>query len=194
MTLVEQLIKQRTALLNQQDAFAQLPHQSQKAQNALLTLLEELSWQIDQLQTSTYEKIKNHDSTLISNLRSIPGIGPKTAAVLIMVGKGFTTFSNHHQLTSYVGLAPRIYQSGTSIKGKGHICKMGTGRIRSLLYLCALKAKSCNLACKTLFDRLRAKGKPVKLTLIAVANKLLKQAFAIAKSGKAYLAPNLIAD
>lgn len=66
---------------------------------------------------------------------------------------------------------------------------MGTGRIRSLLYMCALKAKSCNAACKALFDRLRAKGKPVKVALIAVANKLLKQAFAIAKSDQAYQAP-----
>jgi hypothetical protein len=67
--------------------------------------------------------------------------------------------------------------------------------------MCALKVKSSNQACKSLYDRLRAKGKPVKLALIAVANKLLepiyermssKQAFNIAKSGKAYSVPDLI--
>ncbi len=189
MTLVEQLIKQRTALTNQQHAFGQLPRQSPKAQAALRTLLEELTYQIDLLEESVYQKIKDHDDKLLANLKSIPGIGPKTATMLILLAKGLLAFDDHRQLISYVGLAPRIYQSGTSVKGKGHICKMGTGRIRQMLYLCALKAKSCNPACKALFDRLRAKGKPFKVALIAVANKLLKQVFAIAKSGKAFQAP-----
>jgi transposase len=40
--------------------------------------------------------------------------------------------------------------------------------------------------CGALYKRKRAKGKPKKLALIAVCNKLLKQAFAIAKSGLLY--------
>jgi len=43
-----------------------------------------------------------------------------------------------------------------------------------------------NKACKALYDRIVAKGKSKKLALIAVCNKLLKQAFAIAKSGLVY--------
>ncbi|MBB5266571.1 hypothetical protein HNQ90_000128 [Algibacter amylolyticus] len=39
---------------------------------------------------------------------------------------------------------------------------------------------------KAIFDRIVAKGKSAKLALITVANKLLKQAFAIAKSGLPY--------
>lgn len=54
MTLVEQLIKQRTALLNQQDAFNQLPQQSQQAQNALNILLAGLNEQIDLLEKLVY--------------------------------------------------------------------------------------------------------------------------------------------
>ena len=45
-----------------------------------------------------------------------------------------------------------------------------------------------NAACQALFDRLVAKGKNKKLALIAVCNKLLKQAFAIVKSGVPYQA------
>lgn len=186
MTLTEQCIKQRTALLNQQDAFAQLPHQSEQVKSSLLSLLDHLNQQIEQLERSIYQKVNQQDQSLLQNLRSIPGIGPKTATVLMVLTKGFVSFSNHRQLISYVGLAPRIFQSGSSVKGKGHICKIGTGRVRSILYMCALRAKSCNPSCKALFERLRAKGKPVKVALVAVANKLLKQVFALAKSGQAY--------
>ena len=189
MTLAEQLIKQRTALTNQRHAFEQLPQPSQKVQAALKTLLETLNRQIDLLEQSVHQKIKDHDDKLLDKLRSIPGIGPKTATVLILLAKGLLAFDNHRQLICYVGLAPRLYQSGTSVRGKGHICKMGTGRVRRLLYLCALKAKSCNQACKALFERLRAKGKPFIVALVAVANKLLKQVFAIAKSGRPFQPP-----
>lgn len=171
-----------------------MPGQRKKAPNVLTTLLEELNRQIDQLEESVYEQTKDHDGNLLTKLRSVPGIGPKTAALLLMLAKGFVSFSTHRQLISYVGLAPRLYQSATSVKGKDHICKRGTGRIRSLLYRCALKAKSCNPACKALYERLRGKGKPVKVALTALANKLLKRVFAIAKSGLAYQLPKAGVD
>jgi len=52
--------------------------------------------------------------------------------------------------------------------------------------MCALNAKKTNPACKALFDRLVANGKNKKLAIIAVCNKLLKQVFAIVKSGVPY--------
>ncbi len=52
--------------------------------------------------------------------------------------------------------------------------------------MCAMMAKVCNKACKETFDRLVERGKPKKLALIAVMNKLIKQAFAIVKSGSMY--------
>lgn len=189
MTLAQQLIKQRTALLNQQDAFRCLPCQSQKAQTALNQVLETLERQIEELEQSIYQQIKDHDENLLDNLQSIPGIGSKTATALIVLAKGITCFSNHRQLTSYVGLSPRIYQSGTSVKGKGYICKIGTARLRALLYMCALRAKKANPACRAIFERLQAKGKHFKVAMIAVATKLLKQVFAIAKSGQPFQLP-----
>lgn len=63
---------------------------------------------------------------------------------------------------------------------------MGNKKLRNLLFLCAFSACRHNKGCRELYDRLVAKGKSKKLALIAVANKLLKQAFAIAKSGLPY--------
>ncbi|GAA4242489.1 hypothetical protein GCM10022292_12930 [Winogradskyella damuponensis] len=55
-----------------------------------------------------------------------------------------------------------------------------------LVFLAAFSAYKYNRGCKALYDRIVAKGKRAKLALIAVANKLLEQAFAIAKSGLPY--------
>jgi len=54
------------------------------------------------------------------------------------------------------------------------------------LLLCAFSASKYNIACKKIYERIIAKGKSKKLALIAVINKLIKQAFAIAKSGLPY--------
>ena len=83
-------------------------------------------------------------------------------------------------------LVPREYSSGKSIKGKVRISKKGGKQLRHILYMCALNAKSTNPACKALYDRLVAKGKNKKLAIIAVCNKLLKQVFAVVKSGVLY--------
>jgi len=56
----------------------------------------------------------------------------------------------------------------------------------TIFIMCSFNACKYNYACKAIYDRLVAKGKSKKLALIAVCNKLLKQAFAIAKSGLIY--------
>ena len=52
--------------------------------------------------------------------------------------------------------------------------------------MCSFTAKEHNKSCSEIYQRIIAKGKPKKLALIAVANKLLKQSLAIAKSGLYY--------
>ena len=123
---------------------------------------------------------------MLTNLPSIPGMGKKTAMMLVVLSGGFNRFDDYRKLSSYIGLCPRIFESGTSVKGRARICKMGMSRIRAMLYICSWSAKRCNKACRELYERLLAKGKAKKLALIAVANKLLKQAFAIATQKTKY--------
>ena len=102
--------------------------------------------------------------------------------MLIAISGNFKKFEEDKQLLAYIGLNPRIFDSGTSVKGRGHISKMGTGRLRKLLYMCAWSAKRHNSYCKELYERLKAKAKPERVIKIAIANKLLRQAFAIGKN------------
>ena len=127
--------------------------------------------------------VEQHYSQQMPLLQSIPGIGGKTAAYLLLFAGGFTSFENYQQLIAKAGLCPREFSSGTSVRGKARITKMGGGLIRSKLFMCSWSARKANGACRALYDRLVAKGKNGKLALIAVCNKLLKQAFAIVTSG-----------
>lgn len=106
--------------------------------------------------------------------------------MLIVFTQGFKTTYNHRQLIGFAGLSPTGYSSGTSIHGKNQICKRGGKHLRDVLCMCAMNAIKTNVACKALYERLRARGKTGKQGLIAVCNKLLKQAFAVAKNNTTY--------
>ena len=142
-------------------------------------LIKKLTKQMEQI-------AQVHYSNMLADLESIPGVGRKTAMMLTVLSGGFSRFDDYRKLSSYIGICPRIFESGTSVKGKARICKMGMSRIRATLYVCSWSASRCNKACRELYQRLLAKGKAKKLALIAVANKLLKQAFAIAKQQVKY--------
>lgn len=184
-SVLQQLQKQRTALLCQREAFS-ASGMDKEMKTFLQRAIAHLDKQIDQMTGRMEVIIEQYHQQMVKNIVSIPGLGKKTAIVLIVLSDGFKKFSNYKQLSAYVGLSPRIYESGTSVKGKAKICKMGMSRIRAMLYVCAWSAKRCNKACKELYDRLVEKGKSKRLALIAVANKLIKQVFAIATNNRTY--------
>jgi transposase len=100
--------------------------------------------------------------------------------------RNFDGFERGKQITSYLGICPSPYESGSSVKRRGRIMKKGNPYIRKILYLCALSASRYNKTCMLLFKRLVLKGKSKRLALIAVANKLIKQAFAVLKTRTLY--------
>lgn len=181
--LYKQLVKQKTALINQLKSVKRVPCFNQKVVDLLTKQINELLLDIEVVNREIQQILQAHYAALNKCLLSIPGIGPKTATALILMTEGFTKFKHYKALIAYVGLAPRTYQSGTSVKGIAHICKLGAKDLRTLLYECAHSAKRFNPICKKLFDRLyHEKKKPFKVAMIAVANKLIKIAFAIAVS------------
>jgi len=118
-------------------------------------------------------------------LQTIPSIGGKTAAVLLVLCKGLEPFETHKQLTSYVGLDTRIHESGI-IKGKGKISKTGNGYLRGLLFMCAFGSVRLNTPMRSMYRRLLAKGNDKMLALTAVSHRILKIAFGVVRSGRPY--------
>ena len=184
--LREGAVTHLTALKNQLEAFNAAAEMDKQTARLLHKMIQQQQKYLSQIEAQIDCIIEQYHHELLKNLKSIPGIAKKTAVVLITITGGFSRFANYKQLGAYIGITPRIYESGSSVKGKPRISKLGMGRVRAMLYLCAWSAKRCNKSCKELYDRLLAKGKAKQVALIAVAHKLLRQAFAIAISNQPY--------
>ena len=183
--IMEQYIEFRAGLKNKLDGLKS-KDAPERLIESIVSQIDHITGSINELQTELDELIAAYNPVMLSNITSIVGIGQRTAALLIVATEGFKNFDNAKQLCSFFGLAPTETRSGTSIKGKSKISKMGNPLVRKKLYLCSLQASRYNKTCADLYQRLLAKGKPKKVALIAVANKLLKIVFAIAKSGLPY--------
>jgi transposase len=184
--LLDNYIKQRTATKNKLHGEDVLGIPSQFVYRSLKRQLKHLDKEIGMLEQRLLELVKQDQQHQLTLLKSIPGMGVKTALFLIVATDGFKKFETASQLCSYVGITPTIRESGSSVRGRSRISKVGNKKLRNLLFLCAFSACKHNKACREIYERIVAKGKSKKLALIAVANKLLKQAFAIAKSGLPY--------
>jgi len=186
LSLLDTYQKQSTQIKNKLHGEDVLGKPSKAVVSSLKRSLKNLQKEIQKLELTLEEIVKQEDSGTLSRLQTIPGIGRKTAVMLLVATNYFNEFTTASQLCCYAGLTPVIRQSGSSVRGKERISKMGNPKLRNLLFMCAFNACKCNKACRELYQRIVAKGKSKKLALIAVCNKLLKQAFAIAKSGLCY--------
>ena len=123
---------------------------------------------------------------MLTHLSTTPGIAKRTATLLIINTNAFRDFENGKQLSSYFGLSPSIRQSGSSLNSRGIISKAGNKDMRKMMFMCSLSASFFNKTCQAQYQRIVNKGKPKKVALIAVSNKLLKIALAVAKSNMPY--------
>lgn len=186
LSLQDLYLKQRTAVKNKIHGEKALGTPSKTVIRSLVRMLKQLEKELAQLETKLESLVRTTQEEQLEQLTSIPGMGKKTAMLLIVLTDGFTSFESSRQLCSFTGITPTIRQSGTSVRGRSRISKVGNRKLRNLLFMCSFTACRTNKACRELYERIVEKGKSKKLALIAVCNKLLKQAFAIAKSGTYY--------
>lgn len=184
-TCIALYFKQSTALKNKLHSLESKGSKGLVLQS-LKRQIKQLQKEIRLLESQTESLIKEHEPEMLTNISSISGIGKKTAMMLISNTYAFKTFDNYKQVSAYFGLSPIERTSGSSIRGRSRISKKGNPAVRNHLFMCSFTACEYNPQCKALYERIVAKGKSKKLALIAVCNKLLKQSFAIAKSGIPY--------
>lgn len=127
-----------------------------------------------------------HDADLhhaAARLRSIPGIGPVAASVLLALLPELGSCSPK-EVAALAGLAPFNADSGSQ-RGKRRI-RGGRSRVRKALYMAAVVATRSKTRFSIFYRRLVAQGKPAKVALIALARKILITANAILRDKQTF--------
>jgi transposase len=145
--------------------------------------IEKLKRQIERLYKK-YPTLRRKRELLLS----IPGVGPETANAVLSEVPCIEMFDNAKQLAAYAGLAPKEMTSGTSVRGRTKLSKTGRSRLRSVLYLPCVTARSCNPSIQAFCNRLLKNGKAPMKVVGASMRKMLHIIFGVLKSGKPYSA------
>lgn len=186
-TVLNQLKKQLGANRNLMESLSVLPKVDSSCKNSLKKIISALEKQIQALENEMKSVSESEFNTLLKRLTSIKGIGVTVATALIIATGGFTYFDNAKQFSRYIGVCPTICQSGSSVNIRGGINRNGDETIRSLFYIASWSALRHNTSCREMYLRLRNNGKPGKVALVAVANKLIRQCFAVVRSDTPYI-------
>jgi transposase len=147
-----------------------------------------LDEQIEKLEAEIDDLIDN-DSDLRRRrdlLCSVQGIAKTTAATILVEAPNLEEFSDAGAVSAFAGLSSRTRSSGTSVRGRGAICKTGNARLRKALWWPAIVGMRHNPRLRHLAERLRALGKPNKKIIVAAMRKLLVLAYGVLKSGRPF--------
>ncbi len=159
-----------------------------KVKASIKTVIKTLEKQIQSIQQQIHDHINSHPdlkqkSTL---LRSIKGVGPATVATVLAFLPAVENFTHVNQVVAFAGLNPQQKSSGTSLKGKTPLSKIGHANLRRALYFPAIVALRFNTVFKALAERLTAKLK-TKMTIVGAAmRKLLVIIYGVLKSNQPF--------
>jgi transposase len=162
-------------------------------------LVREVERSIDELIANLddqIEKLEGEIDDLIDNdpdlrrrrdlLCSVQGIAKTTAATILVEAPKLEEFANSAAVAAFAGLSSRTRTSGTSVRGRGGICKTGNARLRRALWWPAIVGMRYNPRLRQFAERLRALGKPNKKIIVAAMRKLLVLAYGVLKSGRPF--------
>lgn len=156
-----------------------------------LGIVEHIDW-LDRQIESLSQDIRRHidnDPDLKGKrdlLDSIPGVGERTIATLLAFYADLDRFDNARKAAAFAGLEPRLYESGSSVKMKPRLSKVGHAFLRKALYMPAIVTLYKTAWGARFRERLAAAGKPPKLIIGAMMRKIVHIAFGVLKSGKTF--------
>ena len=162
--------------------------------DAVSSSLEQLIVFLDEKISDLENGIRNHidrHTGLKSNadlLRSIPGLGDKTIAVILSELPDVSNFRSAKSAVAYGGLSPRRIESG-SYKGATRLCKFGNAQLRRALYFPAIVATQYNPLVRDFYIRLRRNGKCKMSAIGACMRKLLAIVYGVLRTGTPFRVP-----
>jgi len=147
-----------------------------------------LSEQIDSLKERIKDSINRNPQLRDKQklLDSIPGVGEATINLVLSHFGYIEKFPSPNNLTSFLGIAPREYQSGSSVRGRRRMSKVGRSSLRKAFFMPALAALRWNPIIKQMKERMEKAGKPKMLIVGAAMRKLIHLIYGVLKNRKPF--------
>jgi transposase len=141
-----------------------------------LTELRQVRQLADQAEARLDQLAKQ--SAEVQLLETTPGVGPRTAEAIVAHLHEPGRFDSGKQVSAYVGLVPRQYQSG-ALDRRGRITRRGPALLRKLLVECAWVMLRYNSWARAVYQRLSRGKARKKQAIVALARKLLVRCWAM---------------
>lgn len=190
------IVRELRALVARREALVNMRTQEQNrlsvarrsVQNSIGSHIEQLDAAIANVEKDIHKLIDDDPDLKRKRelLASIPGLGAITVPILLAYLAGPNLFKTARQAVAFAGLDPRHHQSGTSVRAKPRLSKVGHAFLRKALYMPAMVALNKTLWGRAFKDRLTASGKVPMVILGAMMRKLLHVAFGVLKSGQLF--------
>jgi transposase len=131
----------------------------------------------------------------VKRLMTIPGVDATVALAIVSAVGDFSRFRSPGQLVSYLGLNPRVRQSGSQPAAHGRITKQGRAHARGMLVEAAWSAARIPGPLRAFFERVRAR-RGMQIAIVATARKLTCLCWHLAIKGEdyAFARPSLTAQ
>jgi transposase len=191
MSLREQLVKQSTALKNLYKGF-KVTVGKVKSDFGIKTLnqvLKNMEVQIKKVELEMRNLIKKEE-TMDQNFKmskTVKGVGDIMAIQMLLHTHNYTRFETWREFSSYCGLVPCAYQSGTSINRKPTTHSISDQKMKSLLTMSAISAIQSDNELKLYFKKRVDEGKPKMVVINIIRNKIVSRIFATVKRGTPYV-------
>lgn len=150
--------------------------------------IEALNKQIDQVegQLKAIIKADQYLSELFELVTSVDGVGQVLFWELVTTTDEFKKINDPKKYACYAGVAPFEHSSGSSIRGKNRVSRMGNKSTKRILHLAAMSSVAMKGELSNYYHRKVSEGKNKMATLNAVRNKLIHRIFACVRDGRKY--------
>lgn len=175
------LLKEKTAETNRLKSGYKNQKVKESIKRSILFLSEEIAALEKEIQSHIEQNPDLKEKAKL--LRSIPGIGSKTAALILAELPATERFQNVGQVIAYAGLSPQRHTSGSSVRKKDRLTKLGNKKLKTALFFPAFTAIKYNPIVAALATRLQKKNKEKMVIVGAAMKKLLQIAYGVLKSG-----------
>lgn len=146
-----------------------LPDDERAAIGRHLRELDRLGEDLDALDRDIAQAVMNNPA--VKRLLTITGVNLTVAAGLVAAIGDVRRFASSEKLVSYLGLNPRVWQSGLGLAQYGRISKQGRSHARAMLVEAAWAAATAPGPLRSFFLRIRAR-RGHQVAAVAVARKL----------------------